>query len=73
MRILHLSDTHVPRGLGPDEDGVDARVALAQLLQDLRHLSGIDLVVVSGDVADDGSPEGYDAVRALVGGFARER
>jgi len=73
MRILHLSDTHVPRGLGPDEDGVDARAALAQLLQDCRHLSGIDLVVVSGDVADDGSAEGYDAVQALVGAFAQER
>jgi len=73
MRILHLSKTHVPRRPGPDEDGVDARVALAQLLKDCRHLSGVDLVVVSGDVADDGSAEGYDAVQALVGGFARER
>jgi len=73
MRILHLSDTHVPRHLGPDEDGGDARAALAQFLQDCRHLSGIELVVVSGDVTDDGSPEGYDTVKALVGGFARER
>jgi len=73
MRILHLSDTHVPGGVGPDGDGVDARAALAQLLQDCRHLSGIDLVVVSGDIADDGSPEAYAAVQALVGGFARER
>ncbi len=73
MRILHLSDTHVPGGLGPDGDGVDARAALAQLLQDCRHLSGIDLVVVSGDIADDGSPEAYAAVQSLVGGFARER
>lgn len=73
MRILHLSDTHVPRRIGPDEDGVDARAAFAQLLQDCRHLRGVDLVVVSGDVADDGSAEGYEAVRALVGSFARER
>ena len=73
MRILHLSDTHVSRRLGPDEDGGDARAALAQFLQDCQHLSGIELVVVSGDVTDDGSPEGYDTVKALVGGFAHER
>lgn len=38
MRILHLSDTHVPRRLGADEDGGDARAALAQFLQDCQHL-----------------------------------
>ena len=46
---------------------------LEQLLHDCRHLTGIDLVVVSGDVADDGSAAGYRDARALVGGFARKR
>ena len=73
MRILHLSDCHLPRDDGPDADGVDARATLEQLLHDCRHLPGVDLVVVSGDVADDGSPEGYRDARALVAGFARER
>lgn len=73
MRILHLSDCHLPRDCGPDADGVDARVVLEKLLHDCRHLPGLDLVVVSGDVADDGSPEGYRDARALIGGFALER
>lgn len=73
MRILHLSDCHLPRDCGPDADGVDARVVLEQLLHDCRHLPGLELVVVSGDVADDGSLEGYRDARALIGGFARER
>ena len=73
MRILHLSDLHLPRLPGVDEDGVDARAALAQLLHDCRRLQGIDLVVVSGNIADDGSEQGYTDALAMVGGFARER
>jgi len=71
-RILHLSDTHVSAA-GPDEDGVDGVAALRGLLHDVRHVPGIDLVVVSGDVADDGSAQGCRSVRDLVGAFADER
>ena len=56
-RILHLSDTHAT-ATGIDEDGVDALAALDQILRDCRHLTGLDLVVVSGDIADDGSAQG---------------
>lgn len=73
MRILHLSDCHLPRERGPDADGVDARVVLERLRHDCRHLPEVDLVVVSGDIADDGSPEGYRDARAMVGSFAQER
>lgn len=71
-RILHLSDTHVT-GSGLDEDGVDALAALDQILRDCRHLAGLDLVVVTGDIADDGSAEGCALVRERVGRFAAER
>ncbi|MFR9775066.1 metallophosphoesterase [Micromonospora sp. MS34] len=71
-RILHLSDTHVGAD-GRVEDGVDARAALDGMLHDVRHVPDIDLVVVSGDIADDGSVEGCVAVREAVGRFARER
>ena len=71
-RILHLSDTHVSR-TGPDEDGVDGLAALRRLLHDVRRVPELDLVVVSGDVADDGSEEGCRAVRSVVGEFAAER
>jgi 3',5'-cyclic AMP phosphodiesterase CpdA len=71
-RVLHLSDTHVSR-TGPDEDGVDGVTALRGLLHDVRRVPQLDLVVVSGDIADDGSEEGCAAVRDLVGEFAAER
>lgn len=71
MRVLHLSDLHLSRRPGPDAEGVDARLVLAGLLHDCRRLTDVDLVVVSGDIADDGSPEGYRDALALVGDFAR--
>ncbi|NGN91518.1 metallophosphoesterase [Nocardioides sp. KC13] len=71
-RILHLSDTHVSAS-GPDMDWVDALAALDAILRDARHVPGLDAVVVSGDVADDGSAEGCRSVRDRVGAFAAER
>src|SRR5918996_4654 len=71
-RILHLSDTHVTAS-GIDEDGVDAAAALDRLLSHARHVPDIHLVVVSGDVADDGSEAGCAAVLERVGRFAAER
>lgn len=71
--ILHLSDTHLPRATGPDADGVDAREVLRRLLADCRHLVGVDLVVVSGDVADDGSVEAYRDARTAIVTWAAER
>ena len=71
-RILHLSDTHVSAS-GPDMDGVDAIAALEGILRDARHLPGLDAVVVSGDIADDGSAAGCRAVLERVGAFAAER
>jgi 3',5'-cyclic-AMP phosphodiesterase len=71
-RILHLSDTHVTAS-GLDADGVDAAGALDRLLRDARFVPDIDLVVVSGDIADDGSEAGCRAVLDRVGRFAAER
>lgn len=71
-RILHLSDTHVS-ATGADMDGVDAVAALDTILRDARHVPGLDAVVVSGDIADDGSAEGCRAVLERIGAFAAER
>ena len=71
-RILHLSDPHLT-GSGIDEDGVDAASALERILWDARFVPDIDLIVVSGDIADDGSAEGCTAVLSRVGRFAAER
>lgn len=71
-RILHLSDTHVTAN-GIDMDGVDAVAALEGILGDARHVPGLDAIVVSGDIADDGSSAGCTAVLERVGAFAAER
>lgn len=73
MRILHLSDTHITAAPGPNPDGIDSRESLRQILHDCGELPGLDAVVVSGDVADDGSPEAYGDARRLIGAFARQR
>src|SRR2546423_5847105 len=72
MRILHLSDTHLTAN-GFDEDGVDAAASLDRILHDVRFVPDVDLIVVSGDLADDGSVAGYAAVRERVGRFAAGR
>jgi Icc protein len=71
-RVLHLSDTHVTAS-GYDADGVDAAGSLNRILLDARHLEGLDLVLVSGDVADDGSVASYQAAREIIGEFAASR
>jgi 3',5'-cyclic-AMP phosphodiesterase len=71
-RILHLSDPHVT-AQGADQDGVDSLRALEGLLDDCRNVAGIDAVIVTGDIADDGSAEACDLVRDRVGKFASAR
>ena len=71
-RILHLSDTHLTAS-GLDAYGVDAVASLRRILFDARHLDGLGLVVVSGDIADDGSVAGYTAAREIIGDFAAQR
>ena len=73
MRILHLSDTHLERTDSPNADGVNARQSLRQMLSDLESVQGIDVIVTSGDIADDKSKEAYHAARELIGDFARTR
>ncbi|MEW2131208.1 metallophosphoesterase [Streptomyces sp. NPDC005435] len=73
MRILHLSDTHLDRAGGPDADGADGTAALGLLLAGLEQLDDIDAVVVTGDIADDGSQEAYTRAHALLSGYGGAR
>lgn len=52
---------------------MESTKALERLLGDCRELPGLDLVVVSGDIADDGSVEGYEATRDRIGAYAAGR
>jgi Icc protein len=73
MRLLHLSDTHLDRLDEPNAHGVNTRASLTRMLKDCREVRNLDAIVISGDIADDGSREAYSAALDLIGAFAHER
>ncbi|MFZ6990253.1 metallophosphoesterase [Curtobacterium sp. RRHDQ66] len=70
LRVLHLSDTHLTGDGAPHQGTVDTAAALDALLERLDIVEGVGLVVVSGDVSEDGSPESYAALLERAGGWA---
>lgn len=73
LRILHLSDTHLYGDESLHYDLVDTRMALERVLTRAAELEPVDLVVVSGDLSEDGTEEAYRRLRSAVEGWARER
>lgn len=69
VRLLLLSDTHVPSPGASQDDG--ARRSLERILTDVADLPDLDVVLVAGDVADDGSAAGGSAVRERIAEYAR--
>ncbi|UYN84452.1 MAG: metallophosphoesterase [Microcella sp.] len=70
--VAHLTDTHVPAGTSPEAQA-RALASLDSVLGSLADIDGLDLVVVSGDIADDGSAAGTEAVRDRIARFASAR
>jgi 3',5'-cyclic AMP phosphodiesterase CpdA len=70
LRVLHLSDTHLTGDGALHQGSVDTTAALEGVLAVADGVPGVGLVVVSGDVSEDGSPESYAAVLDRVGGWA---
>jgi 3',5'-cyclic AMP phosphodiesterase CpdA len=70
--LLHLSDLHLSAS-GYTGDGVDPDRSLALVLDACTHLDDLSAVVVTGDVADDGSTRAYERARASLLAFAKER
>jgi len=73
LRILHLSDTHLFGDETLHYGTVDTLAALDRVLDRARELEQVDLVVASGDLSDDGSPESYRRLAARVEPWAAER
>lgn len=70
LRILHLSDSHLTDD-GTAHQGVVDTVAAYRLTLDAFENAGpLDLVVLSGDASDDGSPASYRILSELTGDFA---
>ncbi|MGY5033000.1 metallophosphoesterase [Streptomyces sp. 900116325] len=64
-RILHISDIHIGPSEASNFRGINARESLRRMLTDLETVPDVD-VVVSGDVAHDGSVEAYTAARRTL-------
>lgn len=72
LSILHLSDTHL---FGDDSlhyGRVDTAAALARTLEQFGGMGDLDLVVASGDLADDGSPRAYQRLRSALEPWAAD-
>lgn len=73
LRILHLSDTHL-YGDGRFQYGlVDTLAALDRVLVRAGELEGVDLVVASGDLSDDGTAASYRLLQERLEPWAAER
>lgn len=66
-RLLQLSDTHLlgPGSVSPHL-GIDPEARLVAVLEAARFGGPYDAVVLTGDIADDASPEAVRRVRELV-------
>lgn len=71
LRILHLSDTHLMAGDARHEGSVDTVAAYTFTLEAFAQAGPLDLVVLSGDVSDDGSPASYRTLKTLTEDFAK--
>jgi len=65
LRVLQVSDCHVPRDPQTPYRGVNADRNLASLLPAIRRWQP-DLVLLTGDVSEDGSPASYGRVSAQL-------
>jgi len=73
LRILHLSDTHV-YGDGRLHYGiVDTQAGLDRVLARAATLTGIDVVVVSGDLSEDGTAASYRILKSTLEPWAAQR
>ncbi|WP_243062034.1 metallophosphoesterase [Humibacter sp. RRB41] len=73
LRLLHISDTHL---FGDDSlhyDIVDTTAALKRVLARASQTEHVDVVVLSGDLSEDGTPAAYRRLRDLVEPWAAER
>jgi Predicted phosphohydrolases len=73
LRILHLSDTHLFGDDSRHYGVVDTTEALRRVLERASELDVVDVVVLSGDLSDDGSEESYRLLRELVDPWAAAR
>lgn len=74
MNVLHISDIHFRESYLPCEEGYQGMLAamqnplipLEECIQDAKARAAIDLVVVSGDLTEDGAPADYASLKQYL-------
>lgn len=72
FRIVQLTDTHVLQD-GAWHHGYDTQLACQRVLDRLDALPDVDVVVVSGDVSEDGSADSYRRAFRMITAWADAR
>ncbi|MEU8894493.1 metallophosphoesterase [Nocardia sp. NPDC048505] len=72
LRVVQITDTHIRPAGEVLYDTVDTYANLTVVLDRLRASGPVDALVLSGDLTDNGSPEGYRRLRAAVEPVAAE-
>ena len=73
LTILHLTDTHLSGDDSLHYGVVDTEAALSRALDQFSTIEELDLLVLSGDLSDDGSPRSYQILRSIVEPWAAAR
>ena len=68
LKIVQLSDCHISKNADAVYRGINPRETLASLLPAVREY-GPDVLLVTGDLAEDGSDEVYGYLSELLAGF----
>jgi len=67
LRVAQITDIHLQAEIGSKLFGVDTAATLAEVIDAIRKLSPVpDLVIVTGDLADDGSKATYKRLREIL-------
>jgi len=73
LRLVHLSDTHLLRDGGLHQGVVDTAVTLDRVLAEADRIPDVRLLVGSGDLSEDGTPESYALLRERLDPWAARR
>ena len=67
LRVAQITDIHLQAEIGSKLFGVDTAATLGEVIVAIRKLSPVpDLVIVTGDLADDGSKATYRRLREIL-------
>lgn len=66
LDALHLTDSHLTATAGNTYRGLDPRATLARVIEAALASGRPDLVILGGDMSEDGSAESYAALRTQL-------